>query len=346
MSIRKPVVDASAAELARRRLTLLGAELATAPQATPAPETTPVPEDDSHAVGLTAVPVGRRAADLAGGAPDEVSVVRPGAGRHAGARLSWGSRVLARFADSLPGALHGRLRITAQHVTVVALTLAAAMAVAAWLLVRSAPEQLPRRASWALPPGQSAAMGSAQRFGVVPTGDGLSRSAVPAAAPAAVGPAPGAAATASPGRLVVHVAGRVRRPGVVELPAGSRVIDAIEAAGGARPGARLGALNLARLVVDGEQIAVGVPAAASAPAAAGATLSATPSLPGTVASLVNLNTASQADLEELPGVGPVTATSIIEWRTQHGGFSSVDELIEVSGIGDVTLAELRDLVTV
>jgi competence protein ComEA len=357
MSIRKPAVDASAAELARRRLTLLGAELATAPQTTPAPETTPVPEDDARAVDLSAVPERGRAADLAGGDaavraggdPDGVSVVRTGGGRHAGARLSWGGRALARVADGLPVALHGRLRITAQHVTVVALTLAAAMAVAAWLLVRSAPEQLPRRASWALPPGQSAAIGSsAQRSGVVPTGDGLSRSAVPAAAPPVVGPAPGAApaVTASPGRLVVHVVGRVRRPGVVELPAASRVIDAIEAAGGARPGARPGALNLARLVVDGEQIAVGVPAAASAPVAAGATLSAAPTLPGTVASLVNLNTADQADLEELPGVGPVTATSIIEWRTQHGGFSSVDELIEVSGIGEVTLAELRDLVTV
>jgi competence protein ComEA len=140
------------------------------------------------------------------------------------------------------------------------------------------------------------------------------------------------------------VSGKVRRPGVVELPGGSRVVDAIEAAGGARPGARLGWLNLARVVVDGEQIPVG-----RRPPVAPTVITTAPLAPVTPtgsAALVNINTADQLELETLPGVGPVTATAIIDWRTENGGFSTVDELIEVSGIGEVTLSELRDLVTV
>jgi competence protein ComEA len=138
--------------------------------------------------------------------------------------------------------------------------------------------------------------------------------------------------------VVVDVAGKVRRPGIVRLPLGSRVVDALEAAGGARRGADLTGLNLARVLSDGEQVLVGVPAAAGPPVAApGATVA------GGV--LVNLNTATQPELETLPGVGPVTATSILEWRAEHGAFSSVDELLEVSGIGDATLAEIAPHVT-
>ena len=138
--------------------------------------------------------------------------------------------------------------------------------------------------------------------------------------------------------LVVDVAGKVRRPGIAVLPPGSRVVDALEAAGGARRGVDLTALNLARLVVDGEQILVGV---APAPGVAG-TLG-TPPPEGT--SLVNLNTADQVALETLPGVGPVTAGAILAWRTDNGGFTSVDELLEVDGIGEATLADLAPLVT-
>ena len=138
--------------------------------------------------------------------------------------------------------------------------------------------------------------------------------------------------------LVVDVAGKVRRPGIAVLPAGSRVVDALEAAGGARRGVDLTSLNLARPVVDGEQILVGVEAAAGVAGSLGT------SVPGGEA-LVNLNTADLAALDTLPGVGPVTAEAILGWRDANGGFTSVDELLEVDGIGEATLADLAPHVT-
>jgi competence protein ComEA len=134
----------------------------------------------------------------------------------------------------------------------------------------------------------------------------------------------------------------VARPGVVELPAGSRVTDAVAAAGGAVRGADLAAVNLARAVVDGEQVRV--PAVGEAPAAPGAGpgVPATPD-PGGVAEgggTVDLNAATLEQLESLPGVGPVLAQRILDWRTENGRFSSVDELNEVSGIGEAKFAEI------
>jgi competence protein ComEA len=139
--------------------------------------------------------------------------------------------------------------------------------------------------------------------------------------------------------LLVDVAGWVRRPGVYEFTSGSRVIDAIQAAGGARPGAHLEALNLAAPLVDGTQILV-VRQGAGAPAPVGGT-------GGAVAgALVNVNTASATELETLPGVGEVLAQAIIDHRTENGPFTSVDQLLDVSGIGDATLEDIRELVTV
>jgi competence protein ComEA len=137
------------------------------------------------------------------------------------------------------------------------------------------------------------------------------------------------------GRVVVDVAGRVRHAGLVTLPAGSRVADAIRAAGGARPGTDLTSLNLARKLVDGEQILVGVPGAAVA----------TSGSPGP-ANPVNLNTATASELDQLPGVGPVLAQRIVDWRTAHGGFTSVSQLRQVTGIGDSKFADLQPLVRV
>ncbi|HET7276619.1 MAG TPA: ComEA family DNA-binding protein [Dermatophilaceae bacterium] len=136
--------------------------------------------------------------------------------------------------------------------------------------------------------------------------------------------------------------GQVRRPGVVSLAAGSRVGEAIKVAGGALPGADLAAVNLARLVVDGEQIRVPKPGevvgqAPGAPAGASG---------GLAGGLVNLNTADLTTLDTLPGVGPVLAQRILDWRAEHGRFSRVDELGEVSGIGDKLLAQLTPKVTV
>jgi competence protein ComEA len=150
-------------------------------------------------------------------------------------------------------------------------------------------------------------------------------------------------AGAAPVTVTIDVAGKVRHPGIAVLDAGSRVVDALEAAGGARPGVDLTGLNLARVLVDGEQVLVGEPAPAGAAAAASPTAG---SSTGGPTALVNLNTATEDELDTLPEVGPVTAASILEWRTQHGGFTSVDELLEVDGIGEVTLGKLAPYVTV
>lgn len=150
----------------------------------------------------------------------------------------------------------------------------------------------------------------------------------------------GVQATASPEPAVVlvDVAGWVRDPGVYEFREGDRVIDAIEAAGGPRRGAALEGLNLAAPLVDGTQVLV--PRKGATPPGAG------PVASGAGTGLVNVNTAGAAELETLPGVGEVIAQRIIDHRTAHGPFTSVDQLIDVSGIGEATLASLRDLVTV
>jgi competence protein ComEA len=146
--------------------------------------------------------------------------------------------------------------------------------------------------------------------------------------------------------VVVDVAGRVRRPGVVDLPVGARVVDALRAAGGAVPGTDLTSLNLARPLVDGEQVAVGVePAdAAQQPAPHPGAVQASPA--PSPAEVVDLNAATLEQLDSLPGVGPVLAQRILDWRQEHGRFSSVEELGEVSGIGDARLADLRPRVRV
>lgn len=164
----------------------------------------------------------------------------------------------------------------------------------------------------------------------------------------AAGPEPqwGVAASASPSApasVVVHVAGDVRRPGIVVLPSGSRVGDALAAAGGLRRGGELGAVNLARVVADGERIEVGPQAGPQGPAAEG---SGTSVAQGGAAGPVDLNTATSEQLDALPGIGPVTAAKILAWRASHGRFTVVDELAEVPGIGPRTLEELRPLVRV
>jgi competence protein ComEA len=156
----------------------------------------------------------------------------------------------------------------------------------------------------------------------------------------------GSASTAT-GEIAVDVVGRVRRPGLVRLPAGSRVVDAITAAGGAATGAVLEAVNLARKVVDGEQIRVprqGEPLTAPA-AVAGATGSAQPGAPDQPGVPLDLNTATLEQLETLPGVGEVTARRIVEYREAHP-FTAVEDLRQVQGIGDRRFEALKDLVTV
>jgi competence protein ComEA len=130
--------------------------------------------------------------------------------------------------------------------------------------------------------------------------------------------------------VVVHVAGAVRRPGVYRLPAGSRVTDAVERAGGFDRGASRDAINLAARLSDGQQIVVPGPGAASASAAAGAQ-----------SGPISLGSATLEQLDQVEGIGPVTARKIIEFRDQHGGLSSIDQLDEVDGIGPSTMQTLR-----
>lgn len=154
-------------------------------------------------------------------------------------------------------------------------------------------------------------------------------------------PLPGApTAPADQPEVVVAVAGKVGRPGLVRLPAGSRVADAVEAAGGLAPGAGVGLLNLARRLVDGEQVLVGV---VPPPAVAGSTGGGAGSPAG---GLIDLNTATVADLDALPGIGPVLAQRIVDWRTENDRFASVDQLREVTGIGEAKYDDLAPKVTV
>lgn len=151
----------------------------------------------------------------------------------------------------------------------------------------------------------------------------------------------------APEVVVLHVLGAVVDPGIVELPLGSRVVDAIAAAGGPTDDADLAAVNLARVVVDGEQLRLPAVGEAPPPGAAGA--GEVGGAAGSGASAdgrININTADAAGLEQLPGVGPAIAARIIAWREQNGPFRSVDELTAVSGIGEKTLDGLRDQATV
>jgi competence protein ComEA len=146
------------------------------------------------------------------------------------------------------------------------------------------------------------------------------------------------------GRLVVHVAGAVVRPGVYRLRAGARVHDAVERAGGARRRADLTQLNLAAELEDGRQVLV--PERPRAGGATGAAAAAGAGAAGSVAGPLNLNTATLEQLDTLDGVGPVTAQKILDYRQEHGGFSSVDELGRIPGIGEVRMAALREKVRV
>ena len=189
--------------------------------------------------------------------------------------------------------------------------------------------------------------------GAAPAAPGGQPSAVPGA-PRAPGEGGGDAGTPGPGstvstEVVVHVVGAVLAPGVQRLPTGSRVVDAVEAAGGAAPDADLSRVNLAAVLADGQQVVVLRPGEAP-PTAAGAG----PADPGAAdgaggeghGAPVDINRASAAELEELPGVGPATAEAIIAHRDQHGPFASVDDLLDVRGIGEAKLEQLRDRATV
>lgn len=310
-------------EAVSRRLAQLSAELASArPEPEAVEEPAPAVGDDwwsehtrvaAPRPALTVVPP---AVDPPVVPPEVEAPLVPRPGRHVARRRLRPGRVAVGL---VPEPLRGPVGLGPAQLTVVAVLVAVGLAVTCWWVVRGDAEPAPGRLA-AAPVSAAPALET----------------------PATETPAAGAAVPVSAaGSVTVDVAGKVRRPGIAVLDAGSRVVDAIEAAGGARPGVDLSSLNLARVLVDGEQVLVGAPAGpvASASAAPGGTAPA-------AGTLVNLNTATAADLELLPEVGPVTATAIVAWRDEHGGFTSVDELLEVDGIGDKTLATIAPHVTV
>lgn len=262
----------------------------------------------------------------------------PPRGRHAHRPLSASARVGGWVQDRLPETLRGRVALGPAQVGLVALVLACGVLWAAWATSRTGPEPVASSGPVVVTPSAAAPTSASA----------LSTAGSTAASPGAAAvngtplAAPVAGAPAAAAELVVDVQGTVRRPGIVVLPTGSRVVDALDAAGGyTGRRARLAALNLARPLVDGEQILVGSAApAVPVPSAYTATPGA-----GAAGPLVSLNTADQVALETLPGVGPVTATAILQWRDEHGPFTSVDQLLEVSGIGDKTLAQIAPFVT-
>lgn len=288
------------ADAVARRLELLSAELSSAE---------PAPDLHTHIRLLPQPDQPQSQPPEPVPAPDAVpeaplAVIRA-PGRHAARRQApaWDS--------VLPAAWRGRVVLGPGPVAVVAVLVALGLAMTTWWVLR----------------GQAEPVDPA-----------------PAAPHALATPVPiGANPSASPsgsGELVVDVAGKVRRPGIAVLEPGDRVVDAIRAAGGVRRGVDLSGLNLARLLVDGEQVVVGIPP----PPGIAASAAGNPAAP--VGALVNINTATATQLEELPGVGPVTAESIIAFRTEHGAFTDVEELLDVSGIGDATLAEIAPHVTI
>ena len=161
--------------------------------------------------------------------------------------------------------------------------------------------------------------------------------AVSLSSDAAPGPGGASASPTTSGELVIDVVGKVKHPGIVTVPAGSRVHDAIAEAGGVRGKVDPATLNMARVLTDGEQIIVGMePVGASAPAGGASTATG---------SRISLGTATLEQLDTLPGIGPVTAQAILDHRAEHGPFTSVDDLLDVKGIGEATLADFRDQVT-
>jgi competence protein ComEA len=288
-----------------RRLALLSAELSAVRPPPPTPTPTPEPEwwDEHTRIAAPRQPPPAPPAS----APPPVPIP----GRHAARRRR------SSTAGLVPSTLRGRVLLGPAQLAVVAVVVALGLALTTWWVVRAD----------AQPDADVVAAPTAGLVSLAPDGS----------EPA---PVTGVGVPATPATVTVDVAGKVRRPGIAVLDAGARVVDALEAAGGARAGVDVAGLNLARVLVDGEQILVGVPSppgvAAGVPATGG----------GPPTAMVNLNTADESQLDTLPEVGPVTAASILAWRDAHGGFTSVDELLEIDGIGEATLAKIAPHVTV
>lgn len=300
-----------------RRLELLTTELAAVRERGEDPDPQVRPAASWSPQGQTRIRVvPELGTDETARAPGEVAAPLPTTARMPGRHAS--RRGPVAWCLGVPDSLRGRVALGAAQVAVVAVLAVLGLVITCWWLVRSAGHEV-----------------------VAPTALTTPRAAL--AKPGAGGPgASSAGVTATSGargKVVIDVAGKVRHPGIAVLRQGARVVDALRAAGGARPGVDLGGLNLARVLNDGEQVVVGQTTA----------VGAVPPVSGSgppVTGLVDINTADETTLESLPEVGPVTAQAIIAWRGEHGGFTSIDQLLDVDGIGDATLAKLTPYVTV
>jgi competence protein ComEA len=215
-----------------------------------------------------------------------------------------GAHVVAEALEELP-----RGRFSRMHVGVIGILLMLGVITTGWLLLRARPIAVAS-------PSEVVTMNT----------------------PLQSSPTASASTRERPTRLVVHVLGAVRRPGLVKLPESSRVQDAIDAAGGLTDRADPGELNLAQQLADGQQLVIGTSGDPAGEVRDGRESGAGSG--STAAATLDLNRASQAQLEELPGVGPVTAGAILAWRQEHGRFSRIEELQEVDGIGPKTYAQI------
>ena len=256
------------------------------------------------------------------------------------------TRVAEILADDDPPLLQlpstvaeGRYRVGRRAVLGVALLVALAIAVLTARTLLARQDAAPQPVTAVAEEGDVSAFGDE---GGEAAADAPAEGSAAEASGAAPAPSPSSSAVPD---VTVHVVGEVESPGVVSLPGGARVADALERAGGPSGDADLSGVNLARPLVDGEQVVVPkpgeAPVAAAPPPGAGTSAGA-----GGPEAKVNLNTADLATLETLPGVGPVLAQRIMDWRLEHGQFVAVEELGEVSGIGDKTYEQLAPKVTV
>lgn len=259
--------------------------------------------------------------------------------------------------DQVPDRLrNARWTLTPRHVLVLVALLAIGLTWAIWTFVHARPTPIPEAHPTTTTTGSPVAQPCTQSQLILGASQPCTKPSQPGphqpgtTQPATTQPgqpttqpsspqSPGSGAEAPQQVVVVYVAGKVRHPGLVRAPTGSRVADVLTLAGGALRGVDLTTLNLARLVADGEQIIVGQPAQPTPTEPPGATTSAArPSAPNTP---VNLNTATLDQLDTLPGVGPVLAQRILDFRTQNGPFTTVDQLQEVPGVGPKKFDSLK-----
>ena len=280
------------------------------------------------------------------------------------------ARWRSALADRLPPTLQGRWGIDRTTGVILAVSvLLSALLIGGWVVLRARPHELAVSRVHASGTGEAGdgfgpregaetPIGAADGQAVPDPGLG-GMPALPSGAPGApgadgAGSAPwaggvGGVESAAPGTVViVDVEGKVPRPGVRTLPAGSRVIDALSAAGGALPGTDLSMLNQAQVLADGEQVLVGIApppgAAGTAPGRGGKAKGKSRSETGEIEP-VRLNSAAIEDLEQLPGVGPALAQRVVDYRSEHGPFHSVDELTQVSGFGGQRFETIAPLLT-